>query len=156
MPLPVIISDVGQLTMVAQLSVQIQDEVQKLVKIFWPGPLSLVVPARAQVSTLLSGGTGNIALRVSLHPVARQLAQLLAEPIVSSSANISGHAPVTHVDELHPELVKNTDVLNLPPTPQGGLPSTLVEPLGPNLIKIHRPGFVTEAALTSAGFTLAQ
>ena len=156
MPLPVIIADTEQLYKVAQLSVNIQVGVQKLIEAFWPGPLTLVVPAKTHISALLSGGTGNIALRVSLHPVARQLSKLLDEPIVSSSANISGQVPVANVDDLHPDLVKKADVLNLPPVPQGGLPSTLVEPLDSYQIKIHRPGVITEAALISAGFVISK
>jgi L-threonylcarbamoyladenylate synthase len=64
---------------------------RKLVKNQWPGPLTVVAPARTK--NKLSKGVvrgGTVAVRVSSHPIARELSQRLGRPIVSTSANLSG------------------------------------------------------------------
>lgn len=59
----------------------------------WPGPVTWVVPAAADVSRLLTGGRPNIAVRVPDHELARQLCQQFRAPLVSTSANRSGREP---------------------------------------------------------------
>lgn len=153
MPLPVILADAAQLPLVAQVPPALNEDVDRLQRAFWPGSLSLILPARMHISPLLTGGTGNIAVRVSPHPVSRQLAALVAEPIVASSANISGHPAVTRADELDPELLEAVGaVLDDGPAPAGGAPSTLAEPLGNGVLRIHRLGAVNVAQLQAAGF----
>lgn len=157
MPLPVILADSGQLAKVAQISPSLSADVEKLAAAFWPGPLSLILPARRQLSPLLTGGTGNIAVRVSPHPVAGKLAAMVGEPIVASSANISGQPPVTRAEDLDPELAEAVDaILDLPPAPAGGKPSTLVEPMGDGILQVHRRGAVHLDQLKAAGFTLQE
>lgn len=56
----------------------------------WPGPVTWVVPARAQVSDWLTGQFQSIAVRVSDHPTVRQLCQAFGKPVTSTSANLSG------------------------------------------------------------------
>ena len=81
-PLPLILGDWEQLDMIAK----VHDELMPLLKRFWPGPLSVIFPARLRVPDILTGGTGRVAVRLSSHPVARALAQAVGEPITSSSA----------------------------------------------------------------------
>lgn len=59
----------------------------------WPGPVTWLLPARASVSTLLRGDSGQIAVRVTAHPLALQLCQHFGGALVSTSANRSGAAP---------------------------------------------------------------
>ena len=56
----------------------------------WPGPVTFVIPAARDVSAHLTGGRLTLAVRISAHPVLRALTTQLKEPIVSTSANISG------------------------------------------------------------------
>lgn len=153
MPLPVILADTEQLPLVAQVPPTLAEDVARLERVFWPGPLSVIVPARMHISPLLTGGTGHIAVRVSPHPVPCELAALLGEPIVASSANISGQPAVTRAETLDAELVDAVGaVLDQGPAPSGGAPSTLVEPLGKGRLHIHRFGAVTADDLRAAGF----
>lgn len=155
MPLPLIIADKEQLSLVAQIPASAQQDVEKLQELFWPGALSLILPARMHLSPLLTGGTGNVAIRVSPHPVACELARLTGEPLVSSSANISGRPAAARAEELDSELTSAMGaVLNLPPLPAGGAPSTLVEPLGNGELRILRHGAIDEQSLRNAGFIL--
>ena len=61
-----------------------------LARRFWPGPLTIIVPASARVPLKLTGNTGRLALRQSRSKVANQLIALLNQPLISTSANISG------------------------------------------------------------------
>ena len=85
-PLPLILGEWNQLDLIAKTP----DGILPLLERFWPGPLSVIFPARLRVPDILTGGTGRVAVRLSSHPVARALAQAVGEPITSSSANISG------------------------------------------------------------------
>jgi L-threonylcarbamoyladenylate synthase len=69
----------------------------KLAARFWPGPLTLVVPRRADcsVSLLASAGLPSLALRVPAHPIALELLRAVGRPIVAPSANPSGRISPT-------------------------------------------------------------
>ena len=65
---------------------------------YWPGPLTLVVPARADLPPELVGPGGGVGVRVSSHPIAAALARALGACITATSANRSGEPPATTVD----------------------------------------------------------
>jgi L-threonylcarbamoyladenylate synthase len=73
-------------------------DARRLADAFWPGPLTLVVPARAEIAPELVGPNG-VGMRVSPHPVAHALAAGLGRPITSTSANLSGQPPATTLAE---------------------------------------------------------
>ena len=58
---------------------------------FWPGPLTIIVPASAKVPLKVTGNTGRLALRQSKSKVANLLTGMLNQPLISTSANISSH-----------------------------------------------------------------
>ena len=152
-PLPLILGDWEQLDMIAK----VHDELMPLLKRFWPGPLSVIFPARLRVPDILTGGTGRVAVRLSSHPVARALAQAVGEPITSSSANISGNPAVVSVKQLDEELIASVmGILDEPPVPAGGLPSTLVERMEGGRLRLLRAGAVTSAQIVEAGFEVVE
>lgn len=65
----------------------------------WPGPVTWIVPARSTVPRWLTGGRDTLAVRVTAHPVCRELC-LAAGPIVSTSANRSGEAAARSAAEV--------------------------------------------------------
>jgi L-threonylcarbamoyladenylate synthase len=67
----------------------------RLAEKYWPGPITLVLPAAADVDPRLIGPDGGVGLRVSSDPVAARLLALAALPLTSTSANPSGLAPAT-------------------------------------------------------------
>ena len=81
-------------------------EAKALARAFWPGPLSLVVPRRADcpVSLLASSGLDSIAIRVPSHPVAIELLKAVARPVVAPSANPSGKISPTTADHVRRHL----------------------------------------------------
>lgn len=155
LPLPAIVSDLEQVFACTQLSASLVRDVEDLAVQFWPGPLTFILPARKSVSPLLTGGTNAIALRLSSHPVAAALAKAVGEPIVSSSANISGKAPVSDFKELDAELLSHADgYVDLPPSPMGGAASTLIELKGDKIVKVLREGAVSSDSIKEYGFAV--
>lgn len=61
-----------------------------LARRFWPGPLTIIVPAAAKVPLKVTGNTGRLALRQSRSEVANGLLERLGQPLIATSANISG------------------------------------------------------------------
>jgi L-threonylcarbamoyladenylate synthase len=59
----------------------------------WPGPATWLLPAASWVPRYLTGGRGTLAVRITAHPLAAALCAAYGGPIVSTSANVSGHAP---------------------------------------------------------------
>ncbi len=158
MPLPLVLGNVCQLDMVAAVPEELCIDVAALAQ-FWPGPLTLILPARNSLPAPLVGETKCIALRISSHPAARDLATICGFPIVSTSANISKRPAVTIASKLDPELLAALDphrdcVLNLPPDPSGGLASTIARPAGKHSLEIYRKGSFPVSKLEEAGFTL--
>lgn len=78
---------------VLQLAAAIPPVFAPLMAAFWPGPLTLIFSARPEVPALLTGGTGTIGIRLSSHPVARQLVRAAGGPITATSANLAGRPP---------------------------------------------------------------
>jgi L-threonylcarbamoyladenylate synthase len=63
----------------------------------WPGPHTWLWPASARCPPWITGGRNTVAVRITAHPVARALCRAYGGPIVSTSANRSGHAPARSV-----------------------------------------------------------
>jgi L-threonylcarbamoyladenylate synthase len=61
-----------------------------LARRFWPGPLTIIVPASARVPLRVTGNNGRLALRHSRSAVAQALLEAIGQPLISTSANISG------------------------------------------------------------------
>ena len=85
--LPVLIRD----TMMAEeLAASLTDTFFVLARRFWPGPLTMIVPASPKLPLKVTGNTGRLALRQPRANVANQLINMLNQPLISTSANISG------------------------------------------------------------------
>jgi L-threonylcarbamoyladenylate synthase len=85
---------------------QFSDEAKALAHVFWPGPLSIVVPRApgCPVSLLASAGLDSIALRVPAHPMALDLLKAAERPVVAPSANPSGRISPTSPDHVRRHL----------------------------------------------------
>jgi L-threonylcarbamoyladenylate synthase len=99
---------------------------EKSMSLFWPGPLTLILPAKAGLPAPLTAQTGTIGIRQSGHPLARRLCQLYGRPLTGTSANLSGREPLSRAAEIELELGDLVDlILENGPCP-GGLPSTIL------------------------------
>jgi L-threonylcarbamoyladenylate synthase len=82
---------IGDLTMAEDLASELNNRFYILARRFWPGPLTVIVPAAAKVPLKVTGNTGRLALRHSRSAVANKLIAMLNQPLIATSANISGH-----------------------------------------------------------------
>ncbi len=93
-PIAVIVADRA---MLAQIVSDIPPAAEKLIARFWPGPLTLVLPAKRRVPEALVNSAGKIGARVSSHPTAARLARELGRPLTATSANPSGQEPARDI-----------------------------------------------------------
>ena len=82
-----------------ELARDVPEAARRLADAFWPGALTLVLPARDNLPAPLIGPDGGVGVRVSSHPVARALAAGLGRPITATSANLAGGQPATALGE---------------------------------------------------------
>ena len=106
---------------------EVPELARRLARAFWPGPLTIVMPARDGIPPALVGPGGGIGVRVSSHPVACALAHGLGRPITATSANLSGAAPARTTAEARATLSDQIDVFVEGGTLAGGMPSTVIE-----------------------------
>jgi len=78
---------------------------------FWPGPVTWVVPANAATPRWLTGRFDSLAVRVSDHPLVRQLCEAFGRPLVSTSANLTGLPPCRSAAEVHQQFGEAFPVL---------------------------------------------
>lgn len=155
LPLPVIIGDLSQLAMIAD---DVGADVETLISKFWPGPLTIILPARPDLPPLLTAGTGRVAVRLSSHLEASHLAQEAGFPLISSSANLSGQEPVTQPEDLDIALLHACKgaVYSGGEKPKGGKPSTIIElvamPGSGKMLHILREGAIPASSFIKLGF----
>lgn len=66
----------------------------------WPGPVTWLLPVRPDISPFIRGSHATLAVRVTAHPVCRELCQQLGHPLVSTSANLAGEPPARNAQEV--------------------------------------------------------
>lgn len=82
---------VGDIMMAEDLACELSNRFFLLARRFWPGPLTIIVPASARVPLKVTGNTGRLALRQSRSTVANALIAQVNQPLIATSANVSGH-----------------------------------------------------------------
>jgi L-threonylcarbamoyladenylate synthase len=85
--LPILVDD---MLMAEELAAQLTTRFYLLARHYWPGPLTIIVPASAKVPLKVTGNTGRLGLRQSRSVVAQKLIERLGQPVISTSANLSG------------------------------------------------------------------
>jgi L-threonylcarbamoyladenylate synthase len=143
--LPVLLAAEEQWT---EAATEASEAALRLMRRFWPGALTIVLPRRLDVPDAVGPLTRTIALRVPGHEGLRRILARTG-PLASSSANRSGQPPTTSatqtLDELGHGLALTLDGGALPPRP----PSTVVDVTGPEPI-IVRQGAITADAIARA------
>jgi L-threonylcarbamoyladenylate synthase len=145
----------GSITGLSSLAEEVSSAASVLMEMFWPGPLTIVFPARSSLPTNLTAGTGRIGVRLSS---CKPLCTLLDRigPLTGTSANRAGAPPAQTAAAVQQALHDDVDlIVDAGPTP-GGLPSTVVEVH--DSIRIVRVGTIErraiETALRQRGFSL--
>jgi L-threonylcarbamoyladenylate synthase len=116
-----------------------------LVKLFWPGALTLVVTAKHPVLAMVSGKRDTIAIRVPNHSVPRAIAKELRGPIVGTSANLSGGPSPFEISVAVEQLGDSVDLYIDDGPSKSKSNSTIigVESGTPSNIRVYREGELT-------------
>lgn len=132
-----------------ELASKVDEIAFRLARRFWPGPLTLVLPARIGLAAGLVGPGGGVGVRVSPHPIARALATGFGHPITATSANLSGEPPSATVEDARRSLGAKVSVYIDGGKLGATAPSTLVE-CARGEFRILRAGAISEAEIASA------
>ncbi len=87
-PIPLLLDEPAR---AASLARHLPGDASRLIRRFWPGALTIVVPALPDLPDTITGGTGTVGLRVPDHPVSRTLAKAVGGAITGTSANRRGN-----------------------------------------------------------------
>ncbi len=150
-PPPVLVA--GIVTMRA-LVADVPEPVERLVEEFWPGGLTIVLPAQPSLSWDLGDTNGTVAVRM---PAERITLELLEDcgPLAVSSANLTGKSAAITIDEAHDMLGDSVEVYLDGGMSATGVASTIIDAtglLGPSagesgIVRVLREGAVSRAAL---------
>ncbi|HEU0120153.1 MAG TPA: L-threonylcarbamoyladenylate synthase [Bryobacteraceae bacterium] len=140
--LPLLVSGI---LMAEELASEISARFRVLARHYWPGPLTIIVPASAKVPLRVTGNTGRLALRQAQSKVAAALIERTNQPLIATSANLSGQPTCASGIEVFGTMDGRVDlVLDGGTCP--GLGSTTVDITEP-FWKVIREGAVPEKEL---------
>lgn len=142
-PVLLLIADPGQVEMVAS---RVPEKFHELTELFWPGPLTLVVPAASHVPARVTAGTGTVAVRVPGLNLPRRVARALGRPITGPSANLHGHPPCRTALEVVGVFGEALDLVLDGGATSGGKPSTILDLSGPEP-RVLREGLLPISSL---------
>ena len=125
--LPLIAADIAQ---IAACLGPLSAAGERLAAKFWPGPLTLLIPAAVALAGDVTAGTGRVGVRVPAHAIARAICRA-AGPVTATSANRSGESATADPAEVERTLGESVDMLIDAGPTRGGAPSTIVDVTGP-------------------------
>jgi L-threonylcarbamoyladenylate synthase len=143
-PLPLLLADKSDLLKVALIVPEIA---WRLVEQFWPGGLTLVVKKNAWVPEHIAAGGDTVAVRMPDHPVTIALIRGLGNPIVGTSANLSGKPSPVTAEEVGKQLKNKVDLIIDGGRCPGGIESSVVDISGAS------PAIIREGAVPREDIT---
>jgi len=124
--------------------------VVRLIEVFWPGPLTLLLPRHPNVPTTVTAGRPLVGVRMPQHPVAHALIHAAGLPIAAPSANTFGRISPTLAQHVAEDLDGRIDAILDSGETTHGLESTVVDPNEDPCI-VYRPGVITLEQIRAAG-----
>ncbi len=122
-----------------EMAARIPEKARELMKLFWPGPLTLVLPSRGTVPPEVTAGLDTVAVRMPSHPVALALIAAAAVPVAAPSANSSGRPSPTDARTVASDLGDRVDLVLDGGPASVGLESTVLDLTGEQMVLL-RPG----------------
>lgn len=144
-----LIMHIGEDWNLSRWATQIPDYAYLLMKHFWPGPLTLVLPSKAEVSPLVTGGQNTIALRCPKHPLTQELLHKLGFPLVAPSANPFGKISPTTAEHVQQSFKDEALLILDGGRCQVGIESTIIAATNPQGYQILRHGLIDENQIRS-------
>jgi L-threonylcarbamoyladenylate synthase len=145
-PLIVHINDINNL---AVLTKSQSLAAQKLIKHFWPGPLTLIFKKTRLVPKTTTGGLNTVAIRYPSNKIAQLVIKAAATPIAAPSANISGKPSSTRFKHVLEDFNGKVDIIIDGGSSALGIESTVVDTTVEPPV-ILRPGFITKTMIERA------
>jgi L-threonylcarbamoyladenylate synthase len=128
--------------MLCGLAAEIPDSARLLMKAFWPGPLTLLLPRTAAVPDAVTAGRPLVGVRMPAHAIALEVIRRAGVPIAAPSANLFGHISPTTAAHVLDDLDGRIDAVLDAGTTAHGVESTVLDP-NRSPMQIYRPGAVT-------------
>ncbi|MDF2618790.1 MAG: Sua5/YciO/YrdC/YwlC family protein [Xanthobacteraceae bacterium] len=140
----------------ARLVGRLTPAAETLARRFWPGPLTLVVPAiESATSELARAGLSSVAIRVPAHPVAQAVLRAAGRPIAAPSANRSGHVSPTSAEHVLADLDGRIDLILDAGASAVGVESTILDCTGEVPVMLRPGGLPREVIEEALGTPLA-
>ena len=139
-PLIVHVSSVRQAGTLAKVSAK----AAALMKRFWPGPLTLVLPKKKIVPDIVTAGLGTVALRMPAHPVAMSLIKQAGVPVAAPSANRFGSLSPTTAAHTRSQLKSGPDIILDGGPAHIGVESTVLALVGGGFVLLRHGGLPQE------------
>ncbi|MBI5499210.1 MAG: Sua5/YciO/YrdC/YwlC family protein [Deltaproteobacteria bacterium] len=134
---------------VARVAAAFPAPLLRLARRFWPGPLTLLLPALPGLPAGIVGPDGTVAVRVPGPSPAARIVRRFAGPLFATSANPRGRPPPADVADVAPSFREAADLV-VPGRSPGGPPSTIVA-WSAEGYRVVRPGAIPAAELLAAG-----
>lgn len=132
---------------VLKLTPKITEDMQKLMDAFWPGPLTMVVPALDVIPKVTTGELDTVGIRMPSEPAAAELISASETPIAAPSANLSGKPSPTSYKHVADDLDGRIDGIIAGGDCEAGIESTVVD-MTEDVPSVLRPGIITAKQLS--------
>lgn len=133
----------------SKLTPEITADMKKLMDAFWPGSLTMVVPAKDIIPKVTTGGLATVGIRMPSNPTAAELIRLSGVPIAAPSANLSGKPSPTSYKHAADDLDGRIDGIIAGGDCEAGIESTVVD-MTEEIPSVLRPGIITAEQLSQA------
>ena len=146
---PVIVH-ISSLAMLEGLVAEVSEPALRLMEVFWPGPLTLLLKRTAAVPDAVTAGRPLVGIRMPAHPVALKLIELARVPVAAPSANLFGHTSPTTAQHVLDDLDGRIDAVLDAGATGLGVESTVLDACQTPMV-IYRPGAVTAEQIRTVG-----
>jgi L-threonylcarbamoyladenylate synthase len=137
-----LIVHIGDRAMLSRVAREVPENAERLMDVFWPGPLTLLLPKSAGVPDVVTAGLPRVGLRMPAHTIAQALLRAAAIPIAAPSANTFGRTSPTRADHVAEDLDGRIDAILDGGETTHGVESTVADVHEDGCV-IYRPGVVT-------------
>lgn len=145
-----LIAHISDIKMLDDLVLEVGEIERKLIKKFWPGPLTIVFNKKPIVPDIITGGLDTVAVRMPSNEIAHKLIEYSNCPIAAPSANISGKPSGTQIEDIIEELDGKVEYIIDNGKVDIGVESTVIRVVD-NVVHILRPGKITPEDIEELG-----
>lgn len=142
-PLIALVSDIQKIEKIAIIKEENRDRIEKLIKKFWPGGLTIILESKEIVPPIMISNGKTVGVRMPDHEIALKIIESAGGILPTTSANISGEATPRSYDELDKKFTDRVDIVIDGGKCPIGTASTIID-LSSSDIKILREGAISK------------